>query len=85
MTSAGTGGALQRERAQGQRVADEADAHEQRLGGVREHGADGDGAGEGARAEAGVEDPVVRRLGEVDPEVVRRHHRHLPDEGQGEE
>ena len=74
--------ALQSEGAERQRVAHQADADEQRLGRAGEDRPDGDGADEGARAEGGVEDAVVGRLREVDPEVVGGHHRHLPDEGQ---
>jgi hypothetical protein len=49
---------------------------------VREDRPDGDGAGERTQAEGGVQDPVIGRLREVDAQVVRGHHRHLPDEGQ---
>ena len=39
---------------------------------------------EGAGAEAAVEDAVVGRVG-VDVQVVGRHHRHLAQEGQGQQ
>ena len=67
-----------------QGVAEEAGPHDHRFGGPGEDRADGDGAEERADAEGGVEDAVVGRLG-VDAQVVRRHHRHLADEGQGEQ
>ena len=77
--------ALQRKGTERDRIAHQADAHEQRLRRPGEDRPDGDGADEGAGAEGGVQDAVVGGLREVDAEVVRGHHRHLSDEGQSQQ